>query len=374
MTKNCIVYIPYKLEENGRGARMVRPLKMIQAFRDLGYSVTLVDGFSRERKKRISFVKKQIRTGISYDFAYIEGNTEPIFLTDPHHFPTHPFLDFGFFRFLNKHDIPIGLFYCDIYWKFKNYGEGMPLWKRKAALFFYALELKKYENCISKFYLPDCKMLEFIGNPRLERIAEELPPGCDKIEVSHDDNDVLFSDEKPIKVFYVGGLGDHYQIVELVKAIKERSFTRLTLCCRADDWEKQRSAFEEYLCDRVEVIHCNSDQLDCFYKDTDICSLMFKESVYISFARPVKAYEYLAHEIPVIATEGISIGDFVKENKIGWSIPYDYRSISEVFDKIKDNPSILKEKIKRCHSVKKYNLWTCRANSVITGLNKKAKS
>ena len=144
MTKNCIVYIPYKLEENGRGARMVRPLKMIQAFRDLGYSVTLVDGFSRERKKRISFVKKQIRTGISYDFAYIEGNTEPIFLTDPHHFPTHPFLDFGFFRFLNKHDIPIGLFYCDIYWKFKNYGEGMPLWKRKAALFFYALELKKY--------------------------------------------------------------------------------------------------------------------------------------------------------------------------------------------------------------------------------------
>lgn len=369
MTKRCIVYLPYKLKEKGQGARMVRPRKMVKAFTDLGYSVCLIDGFSRERKRKISYVKKQIKSGECYEFAYVEGSTEPIFLTDPHHFPTHPFLDFSFFHFLKTHHVPVGFFYCDVYWKFEDYGEGLPFWKKKIALFFYSLELKKCEKCISRFYLPDLKMLDYIDNRALAEISEELPPGCDQTEVRHNNDFIEFSDERPIKIFYVGGLGGHYQIVELVKAIKERTFTSLTICCRPDEWEKNKSSFEDFLCDRVKIIHCNSDQLEPFYNDTDICSLMFKWSIYRSFAKPFKAFEYLSHEIPVIATEGSSIGYFVKENSIGWSIPYDSKRIAGIFDLIKDDPSVLKKTIIQCQYVKNNNLWTCRANAVITGLS-----
>ena len=49
----------------------------------------------------------------------------PTLLTEPHHFPTHPLLDFGFFRYVKKQGIPIGLFYSDIFWKFEDYGKDL---------------------------------------------------------------------------------------------------------------------------------------------------------------------------------------------------------------------------------------------------------
>ena len=64
--KKCIFYLPYKLDEHGMGARMLRPRKMIQAFRDIGYSVYVITGTSTERKNQICDVKKQIESGIKY--------------------------------------------------------------------------------------------------------------------------------------------------------------------------------------------------------------------------------------------------------------------------------------------------------------------
>ena len=101
--KKCIVYIPYKLEDKGQGARMLRPRKMVQAFRDIGYDVAMISGVSSERRGMIRDVKKRIAAGERYDFLYMETNTEPTLLTDPGHLPTHPFMDYGFFRFVKKH-------------------------------------------------------------------------------------------------------------------------------------------------------------------------------------------------------------------------------------------------------------------------------
>ena len=49
----CIFYLPYELEAHGRSARMLRPRKMIQAFKDIGYEVCVIAGFSTERRKLI---------------------------------------------------------------------------------------------------------------------------------------------------------------------------------------------------------------------------------------------------------------------------------------------------------------------------------
>ena len=94
--KRCLFYLPYQLKEANR-ARMVRPRKMIQAFRDIGYEVFPVTGYAAERKEKIAEVKRMIRAGERFDFMYAEASTMPMLLTQPHHFPTHPFLDFGFF-------------------------------------------------------------------------------------------------------------------------------------------------------------------------------------------------------------------------------------------------------------------------------------
>ena len=102
--KQCIFYLPYKLEEHGAGARMMRPRKMAQAFRDIGYEVAMISGVSSSRRKQIHDVKKRIAAGEKFDFLYMEASTEPTLLTDPGHLPTHPFLDYGFLEYVRKHE------------------------------------------------------------------------------------------------------------------------------------------------------------------------------------------------------------------------------------------------------------------------------
>ena len=366
----CIVYIPYELDSKGSGARMIRPQKMIQAFKDIGYSVSVIHGYSKERREKIKTIKKQIRSGVMFDFMYVESHTEPILLTDPHHYPTHPFLDFGFFHFIKRHNIPIGLFYCDIYWKFNEYGIDLPKWKRSAALLCYNIEIKQYEKCLTKFFVPDNKVVDYIGSDKLKEIAVELPPGAEPIQVHHKEYNVPFSPNNPINVFYVGGIGSQYHIEELIKAVKDNEKTVLTICCRKKEWENEKSSLIPLLCDRVSIIHKSSDELKELYKTMDICSLLFATDEYRSFAKPFKAYEYLSHEIPVIATEGTAIGDFVTKERIGWCVPFESSSISKVFDEISSDPSILKNKTANCISTKKNNLWTCRSKTVAMCLSR----
>ena len=68
--RNCIFHIPYKISKNGTGARMVRPRKMIQAFRDIGYDVFVIEGCSEERQIQIRSLEQQIRSGWKFEFMY----------------------------------------------------------------------------------------------------------------------------------------------------------------------------------------------------------------------------------------------------------------------------------------------------------------
>lgn len=366
--KKCIFHLPYKLDQNGKGARMVRPAKMIQAFKDIGYDVFVIEGWSSERRKKIAQAKRNILNGVKYDFIYSESNTSPMLLNDPHHMPTHPFLDFGFFRFASKHGIKTGLFYCDIYWKFDNYGEGLPSWKRISALYNYRYDVTQYKKTLAAFYVPGMKVLNYLDEPKLRAIAKELPPGADNIRAERGKRIIRDFHELPLTVFYVGGLGNHYRISELVKAIYETDDTRLIICCRREEWEKEKTAFEPYLNEKTEVIHKSSHELEPYYDQADICSLLFMNSEYMGMAQPVKAYEYLAHEMPVISTKGTDIGTFVEKNGIGWNIDYDADAIAKVLNTVKSNPEVLEKIRDNCRRTKADNLWTVRAKTVASDL------
>ena len=93
--------------------------------------MTVVSGYAKERKKRFDEIKTQVKNGVKFDFLYSESSTMPTILTEPHHMPIHPFVDFSLFRFCKKNGIKIGLFYRDIYWKFDIYKKtmhGLKLW------------------------------------------------------------------------------------------------------------------------------------------------------------------------------------------------------------------------------------------------------
>ena len=138
--KRMIFHIPLKINRERSSASQIRPLKMIEAFKKVGFEVDLVEGYGKERKKQIKKIKKNILDGIEYQFLHCPCSTMPTLLTEKHHFPIYPILDFSFFSFCKKHGIRIGLFYRDIYWCIRSSNHG---WRAKIAKYFHQYDLKK---------------------------------------------------------------------------------------------------------------------------------------------------------------------------------------------------------------------------------------
>lgn len=363
--KKCIFYLPYKLDSISTGARMIRPKKMIEAFRNIGYDVYVIQGYSKERKKSIQKLKQKIANGIEYSFMYTESSTEPTLLTNPNHYPTHPFMDFNFFRQLKKKGIKIGLFYCDIYWKFEEYGENLSFLKKFFAIENYKYDLNQYTHFLDCLFVPDMGMKDYIGKKALSDIMHELPPGADDIDIP-----LTVTKEKrdfkidPLKIFYVGGLGGHYKIQNLVQAVSELNNCNLTICCRKGEFEKEKIHYEKLLNEKITIIHKSGQELEKYYRSADICSLLFENDEYRKMAKPFKAYEYFAHELPVISTRGTAIGDIVEKNNLGFNVNYDTDSIKAALNLILHNPNLLMDFKENCREYKHNNLWTSRAKCV----------
>ena len=94
-----------KIDRNRASASQIRPMKMIEAFKECGYEVVVVEGYGKERKRQIKEIKSNILKGVKYDFLYSESSPMPTLLTEKNHLPLYPFFDFSFFAFCKKHGI-----------------------------------------------------------------------------------------------------------------------------------------------------------------------------------------------------------------------------------------------------------------------------
>ena len=366
----CIYHIPIPLDPNAKSASGIRPQKMLQAFKDIGYDVTVVSGYAKERKKRFDEIKTQVKNGVKFDFLYSESSTMPTILTEPHHMPIHPFVDFSLFRFCKKNGIKIGLFYRDIYWKFDIYKKTMHGLKLWGALASYRYDLFQYGKFLDKLYVPDQKVFKFLDYPRLMDKLDTLPPGCEAREVLKGKKNELRNFEKePLQIFYVGGLGGQYQISELLEAVKDNPLCEVTVCCRQEEWENNQDILGEY-CRffNIHIIHESGRKLDKYYEEADICSLLFKPDIYIEMAMPYKAFEYLSWLKPVLASKGTAIGNFVEQHDTGWVIEYTIPEIKKMLNQLVENPELLYQKRNACIEAKKENLWTMRAEKVAEDL------
>ncbi len=362
--RNCIFYLPYPLEASGNRARLLRPRKLVYAFRELGYRVFLIQGYSEKRRMRIEMLKGLIDSGTKFDFMYAECNTEPLHLSDPSHIPVHPVMDFNFFRYLKKEGIPIGLFYCDIYWKFPTYRELVKGWKRQVSLHFYKSELRSYAKLLTCLFVPDMRMCQYFDSPDLEKLAAALPPGGDPVpaeQLERKETGKRDFQKDPLQIFYVGGISEHYRIDELLSAIRDLPEVCLTLCVREGEWDKEKERLEDLMTDRVTVVHKNEDELGPFYQKADIGSLLFYPDEYRGMAQPVKAYEYICHGLPAIASKNTAIGELVEGEGTGWTCEYRAEEIREILTEILRDPGILAEKRRRTIEVIPDHLWITRA-------------
>lgn len=357
--KNIIFHCPFPLDYNAKSASGIRPIKMLNAFQSLGYNVDLVVGYSNERSIAIKKIKEKIKNGFSYIFVYSESSTMPTALTDQHHLPLRPFLDFDFFQFLKNKNIKIGLFYRDIYWKFDDYGNNLPWYKKQLALFFYRLDLKMYNNLLDKLYLPSMKMGEYIDVVRKD-IMDALPP-------AHSTSEYI---SKPnytgkINLLYIGGIGADYKMHKLFNALKKLPNVSLTLCTRESDWLLVKDEYGS-LPDNIDIVHKSGSELDVLYDKSHLAVLFVEPKDYREFAVPFKLYEYIGRNKPIICTSSTLVGEFVAENNIGWVLKYDDKELVDLLSHIgKADIDIKSEQVLH---VKENETWESRARKVCLDL------
>jgi len=329
---------------------------MIDAFERLGFEVIKATGYGKERKEVIVNIKKRIIGGEKFDFVYSESSTQPTLLTEKNHLPKYPGIDFNFFKFCKSHNIKIGLFYRDIYWLFPSYNNRLPFFKRNIAKIFYRYDLFKYNSLVDNIYLPSMQMANHIPIVNQSKF-KALPPGHDEYATS-----TTPSSDDTINLLYIGGLGAHYQMRKLFSVLKDFPKFRLTLCTRENEWKNVKD--ETVISKNILVIHKSGEELIQLYQNSDIALLFVEPLEYWSFAAPVKLFEYIGQEKPVIASIGTLAGQFVEENDIGWNIEYDEAELKDLFvslDSARDEIFAKKQNIVK---IKQQHTWEARALQV----------
>ena len=360
MEKRCIFHIPNYLDVNRASASQIRPQKMKTAFEENGYLVDVVWGYGKERRKQLAKIKKNIKNGTMYDFLYSESSTMPTLLTEKHHLPIYPFLDFGFFKYIKRHGIKIGLFYRDMYWKFPEYKESVRGLKYKIAISMYQYDLRQYAKLLDKFYLPSRECYSYLKKEIPLDIVDVLPPGCsicDKIPKVEETTGKL-------TLLYVGGVGYHYQLDKVVKAIAEVPEVDLILCCRKEEWEREKENNKAYLRKKIYICHAAGEELERLYRKAQIGLAYFDTDLYMKMAMPFKVFEYIGHGLPVISNAGTVASDFVEKEKIGWVIQYDIETLCSLLKELSVNQDILSEKRESVYRAAERNTWQQRAKKV----------
>lgn len=366
--KMCIFHIPNYIDSAAVSGSNLRPRKMLEAFQKAGYHVDYVMGYGKERKIQIDQIKKNIKNGIKYEFLYSESSTTPTLLTEKNHMPVYPFLDFRFFKFCKKNGIKIGLFYRDIYWKFPVYKEEVSWAKRACSIPMYKYDLLEYQKYVDKLYLPSEMMEKYVG---VNVSYGELPPGCEIDFTYQKKKKEIWNtreEKKSLRLFYVGGIKQLYDLTKLLKVIKELEFVDLTICCRENEWKECKERYAPNLTERVSIIHKSGDELNDYYLNADICMLFFASEGYRRFAMPIKLFEYIGKLTPVIAVEGSAAGTFVKKTNSGWVIPFSEESLKNLLLSIHQKPKLLKEKQKQISEIITENTWEKRAKQVVLDL------
>ncbi|MFA5455712.1 MAG: glycosyltransferase [Sulfurimonas sp.] len=354
--KKIIFHHPLPLDVNATSASGIRPLKMIKAFEKLGYEVVVVTGYGKKRKEKIKNLKQRIMGGEKFEFVYSESSTQPTLLTEKNHLPIYPFLDFGFFNFCKNHNITVGLFYRDIYWFFPEHKASLSFLKRNTANFFYKYDLKKYNELVDIVYVPSMQMTKYIPIVNQNKF-KALPPGHDDYE-----SFVAKNITDKIELLYIGGLGSHYQMHKLFAIIKKFPKIHFTLCTRENEWQNTKSEYE--LSANISIVHKSGDELKGLYANADVAMLFVKPHEYWEFAAPVKLYEYIGKEKPIIASKGTLAGKFVEENNIGWTIEYEEKALEELFEKLLAEPTEMKLKQDKIAQIKIKHTWEARAKTV----------
>ncbi|WP_314457450.1 glycosyltransferase [uncultured Actinomyces sp.] len=364
-----IFHAPFPLQPDRVAASMLRPLAMRRAFADLGYRVMNVTGYAAQRRRAMTRVRAALAAGARIEFVYSENATIPNALTEPRHLPVHPLLDAAFFRHCRRSGVPVGVFYRDVYWRFPRFREGINPVLEAGLQAAYRSELMAFERVGLHLFLPSQAMARHVPHVDPVRMSA-LPPGAPDVAATRRDSDGWDDggdeDGKELELLFVGVLQDNYRLDACLRAVSATPGTRVTLCVRQETWETSRDHYAPLLpAGRAQVVHRSGAELEPLYRRADLGVLFTEPNPYWDFAVPYKLYEYLAHELPVIAVRGTQTGRLVEKMGIGWVLSYDAGALSDLLRHLREAPEEIEAVRRRMREVLPDQTWQARARTVV---------
>jgi glycosyltransferase involved in cell wall biosynthesis len=315
--KKVLVYYPFALAENANSGSKLRPHEMHKAFREWaekeGVEVILISGTSAERERQF---RQLVSEGKLDDiwFCYMENQTIPLWLTDPGHKPQKPFIDRTVLRYLKKKNVPVGVFYRDVYWKFDEFYPLKGL-KKKVMQTIYRLEERFYEKYCDVIFLPSLEMGKYVS---INRPMTDLPPGGKRRDIHREKRD-----DSLAKGLYVGGINNEdyglFLLLDALEAVNRYGqVCHLTVVCREKEYAALKSEQKERMKRLgVDVKHISGAELDRLYEQMDFAFIPRYRSEYNDFSVPVKLVEYLSNGLPVVATDCLAQKRFIEADGYG---------------------------------------------------------
>ncbi|WP_071704873.1 glycosyltransferase family 4 protein [Murdochiella vaginalis] len=368
-----LLYITFvDLKGPANSGSSVRPQQMLRAFREIGCSIKILDGWHNNRKERRSHVREIMQWLDTHHvrYCYVEPPAGPFFVRE----------DLMLLKKLHKMSVPIGLFYRDIYWRFpEQFTEINPL-KFFIIQCLQKRDLSVFKKTVSLFYFPTDQMAKIadFGMP-----YDVLPPGAEVMKESgqSEEDDKRILQEDILTLFFVGGLSPGYGFDVLLDAMKiinrDALKLRLLAVCREQEWLDFQKRYSFVQPNWLEIHHVSfGNGLEELYRKADLGVLPIRKSIYRDFAISVKLFEYIAHEKPILCTNVDAMSQIVQENDLGWICKDTAEDMAKALEDIIANRPMMMEKKENIKQFLPANTWKARARKVFSTLesvNKKNK-
>ena len=363
--KHIILHHPLPINPEGTSGSSVRPYKMLTAFERVGYTVELVAGYASDRLKAIRRIERDIQRGRQFLFCYAESATTPSILTEKHHIPLHPTLDFRFFAKIREKGIPLGLYYRDVYWRFPYTQQNLARWKSLILNIAYRYEWKKYEQLADHLFVQSHPMIAMLPSPWPSNRISILPPGC---VIQPWEESLSERNSDCLNLFYVGGvlppLYDMRPIVNICRNVKD---IHLTLCCRPEEWKIVRSLYEPFG-KNVSVVHAYGSDLLPHYQRADAFIMYRPPDPYLDFVAPVKLFEAIGHGLPIITNANTETARIIEQEDIGWSAS-NIEELNTLLRHLMQNRDAINRKRAHLRQVREHHTWEARTRQVASILS-----
>lgn len=352
MSKN-ILYITFVDFNEQKSGSSVRPKKIYEAFNNIGANVKLLEGQQNKKILRWKSVWKYFKEikNNKYDLCYVEPPSGVVF----------NICDHLLLLYISKiKNVPTGVFYRDAFWKLsKDYPKsGL---KSKILIFMHKFDWKIFNMSSKVMYFPSESFAEhFKFNNKVI-----LMPGAEKI-------DYLLNGEEN-NFIYVGGIEGSYGADLLLESFQKaydiNNSVRLNLVCRNENDIILKYKNREWL--NLFIGKSGKEELKEIYDKSKYAILSLIPGGYMDLAVPIKIFEYISYEKPIISTDCKEISKIITKYNIGKISNPNSEDLSKgIIEMVSDDEAYRKYKENIKHKALKESLWTNRTSAVIETLLK----